>query len=154
MVNLLVATHAVIGILAIFAFLLVFVELLDSKEKTAKRVKAFALIGTILIFVSWVVGGYYYVTYYGTDVKPLIKEGASPWIHSVVMETKEHVFLFLPFLAILATGMIFSSNAELLKNHKTKLAVLMLCALIILIGLAITGMGFLISTGARYVGAG
>jgi len=154
MVNLLVATHAVIGILAIFAFLLVFVELLDSKEKTAKRVKAFALIGTILIFVSWIVGGYYYVTYYGPDVKPLIKEGASPWIHSVVMETKEHVFLFLPFLAILATGMIFSSNAELLKNHKTKLAVLMLCALIILIGLAITGMGFLISTGARYVGAG
>ena len=60
MVNLLVTIHVITGVLAIFAFLLVVVELLDPKEKTAKRVKAFALIGTILIFVSWVVGGYYY----------------------------------------------------------------------------------------------
>ena len=148
MVNSLVTVHAVTGILSIFAFLLVFVELLSPGEKTIKRVKIFALIGTILIFISWIIGGYYYVNYYGPDVKPLINQGSTPLVHSVIMETKEHVFLFLPFLAILTMGIIFS-YPDLLKNHKAKSSVLILSALIILIGLAIAGMGYLISTGAR-----
>ena len=151
MVNLLVAIHAIAGILAIFAFLFVFIELLSSAEKTIKRIQIFAYMGTILIFISWIVGGYYYVNYYSPNVKPLIKQGSTPWIHSVIMETKEHVFLFLPFLAILITGIIFS-YADLLKSHKAKSSVLILSALIILIGLAIAGMGYLISTGARGAG--
>ena len=152
MVNLLVAIHAIAGILAIFAFLFVFIELLSSAEKTIKRIQIFAYMGTILIFISWIVGGYYYVNYYGPNVKPIIKQGSTPWVHSVIMETKEHVFLFLPFLAILTTGIIFSYNTDLLKNHKAKSSVLILSALIILIGLAIAGMGYLISTGARGAG--
>ena len=151
MTNLLVAMHAITGILAIFAFLFVFIELLDPREKTIKRIQVFAYIGTILIFISWIVGGYYYVNYYGPNVKPLITEGSTPWVHTVIMETKEHVFLFLPFLAILITGIIFS-YADLLKSHKAKSSVLILSALIILIGLAIAGMGYLISTGARGAG--
>ena len=154
MANPLVAIHAITGILSIFAFLLVFVELLSSTEKTIRRIKIFATLGTILIFISWLIGGYYYVTYYGIDVKLAIKKGPTPWIHNIIMETKEHIFLFLPFLAILVTGMIFRFNTDLLKNHKAKSSVLMLCALIILIGLAIAGMGYLISAGARAVGVG
>ena len=148
MVNSLVTVHAVTGILSIFAFLLVFVELLSPTEKTIKRIQIFAYMGTILIFISWIAGGYYYVNYYGPDVKPLINQGSTPWVHSVIIETKEHVFLFLPFLAILTMGIIFS-YPDLLKNHKAKSSVLILSALIILIGLAIAGMGYLISTGAR-----
>ena len=153
MANLLVAMHAMTGILSIFAFLVVFVELLSPTKKVIKRIKIFALIGTILIFISWIIGGYYYLTYYGPDVKPAIKEGSNPWIHSVIMETKEHIFLFLPFLAILTTGIIFSYS-NLLKNNKAKSSVLLLCALIILLGLAIAGMGYFISAGARAVGVG
>ncbi len=151
MINALVGIHAITGILAIFAFLLIFVELLNPTEKITKRIQIFAFIGTILIFISWIVGGYYYVNYYGPDVKPLIKQSSAPWVHSVIMETKEHIFLFLPFLAIVVTGMIFSYDINLLKNHKAKLSVLLLCGLIILIGLAIAGMGYLISTAARTV---
>lgn len=149
MINSLVGIHAVAGELAVFAFLLVSIELLSSTEKTIKRTKIFALAGTILIFISWIAGGYYYVNYYGPNVKPIIKKGSAPWVHSIVMETKEHVFLFLPFLAILVTGIIFKYNAELLENHRAKTSVLLLCALIILITLSIAGMGYLISTAAR-----
>ena len=154
MSNPLVVIHALTGVLSIFAFLLVFVELLSPSEKAIGRIKIFAIIGTILIFISWTVGGYYYVTYYGTDIKPAIKEGPNPWIHSVVMETKEHVFLFLPFLAILATGVILSYDAGLLENNKARSSVLALCVLIILIGLAVAGMGYMISAGARVAGVG
>ena len=154
MVNSLIGIHAITGILAIFTFLLVFIELLSPTEKTIKRIQVFAYMGTILIFISWIVGGYYYVAHYGPDVKPAIKEGSNPWVHSIIMETKEHIFLFLPFLAILVTGMIFRFNIDLLKNHKTKSSVLILSALIILIGLVIAGMGYLVSAGARVAGVG
>src|SRR3989344_2527031 len=117
MVNSLIGIHAITGILAIFTFLLVFIELLSPTEKA-------------------------------------IKEGSNPWVHSIIMETKEHIFLFLPFLAILVTGMIFRFNIDLLKNHKTKSSVLILSALIILIGLVIAGMGYLVSAGARVAGVG
>lgn len=154
MVDLLVSIHALTGILSIFAFLLVVVELLGPTEKTIRRVKAFALLGTILIFTAWIAGGYYYVTSYGPDVKPAIQGGSTPWVHFVIMETKEHIFLFLPFLAILVTGMISNFNSDLLKNHEAKSSVLLLSGLIILLGLVIAGMGYLISAGARAAGVG
>lgn len=154
MASRLASIHALTGILSIFAFLLVFVELLGPTEKTIRRVRAFALLGAILIFTSWVAGGYHYVTSYGADVKPAIKEGSAPWIHGVIMETKEHVFLFLPFLAILATAMISNLDPDSLNSQKAKTSVLLLSGLIILLGLVIAGMGYLISAGARAAGVG
>lgn len=150
--KLLIAIHASAGISAIFAFLLVFVELLHPREKSVNRAKIFSLLGTMLIFVSWLAGGYYYVTYYGSYIKPVIKEGPTPWIHGVIMETKEHVFLFLPFLSILALSIIFKFDANLLKNNKAKLSVSLLSALIVLIGLTIAAMGYLISAASRTTG--
>ena len=154
MVNLLVTAHALTGILSILAYLLLFIELLNPIDKNIMRIKTFTLLGTILIFISWIIGGYYYVTYYGPDVKPLIKGGSTPWVHGIIMETKEHVFLFLPFLAVLVTGMIFHYNMGLHKNHKERLSVLLLCLLIISVGLSIVGMGYLITAGVSATGVG
>ena len=123
MVNLLVAIHAIAGILAIFAFLFVFIELLSSAEKTIKRIQIFAYMGTILIFISWIVGGYYYVNYYGPNVKPIIKQGSTPWVHSVIMETKEHVFLFLPFLALSVFLITFLLPGVMTREKNLKTAV-------------------------------
>ncbi|MFQ5977312.1 MAG: hypothetical protein ACE5OZ_04165 [Candidatus Heimdallarchaeota archaeon] len=153
-VDVLIEIHALAGILSIFAFFLIIIEFLTPTENAIKKIKIFSLLGTFLIFVSWVVGGYYYVTYYGDDVKPAIKESSEPWIHSVGMETKEHIFLFLPFLAILVTSLIFNYDINLLKNEQAKNSVLMLCTLIILLDLTVAGMGFLISAGARAAGVG
>lgn len=148
MTNILVPIHALAGILAIFFFLFLFVELLRP-DPSIKKAKLFTLLGTILIFFSFATGGYYYVSQYGTLVKPLIKKGTTPWVHSIIMETKEHLFLFLPYLTILLSGIIFKYSDDLSKNHKAKSSVLALCALIILVTLSIAGMGYLISTAAR-----
>src|SRR3990167_655172 len=98
MVNSLVGIHAAFGELGIFAFLWAFVELINPTQQRVKRAKIAAMIGVIFFFLSWFVGGFYYVSFYGSNVKPLIKEGPMPWAHSIFTETKEHVFLFLPFL--------------------------------------------------------
>lgn len=148
MTNPLVSIHALAGILAIFFFLFLLVELLHPEVSTRKT-KLFAFLGTILIFLSWIIGGYYYVSQYGVSSKLLIKKGATPWVHSIIMETKEHLFLFLPYLTILLTGVVFKYGNDLFKNHKAKSSVLALCALIILVALSIAGMGYLISTAAR-----
>lgn len=149
MVHPLIGIHAALGELGVFAFVWVLVELLNPTPERVRRAKIAALVGVIVFLVSWLAGGYYYVTYYGPNVKPLIKEGPQPWAHSVMMETKEHVFLFLPFLSLLVYRLIGRYTKELLKDKNIKRSVLALCILIVFIGLAMAGMGYLISTGAR-----
>ena len=145
----LIGAHAFLGEFAVFAFFWVFVELFNPHPDRIKRIQKIALIGFALLILSWIVGGYYYVTIYGADVKPLIKAGPQPWAHAVFTETKEHVFLLLPYLGLLAFFMIRTAGDNLLKDRKSRLAVQLICLMIVLIGLSMAGMGYLISTGAR-----
>jgi len=57
-------------------------------------------IALILFLTSWASGAYYYVIHYGKNVKPIIVAGSYPWAHTFFMEAKEHVFLIIPFLAL------------------------------------------------------
>lgn len=149
MANPLIGLHAFLGEFAVFAFLWVFVELFNPNKDSIARVKLVSTIGIVLLILAWVVGGYYYLNEYGTNVKPLIKAGPQPWAHLIFTETKEHVFLFLPFIGFLAFTMIRSAGDNLIKERKTRHAVQLLCLMVVLIGLAMAGMGYMISTGAR-----
>ena len=149
MVSSLIAIHAFLGEAGILAFIWVFVELLNPSKERINRAKFAALLGTIFFLLSWLSGGYYYVQDYGINVKPVIKEGPQPWAHSIFMEIKEHIFIFLPFLAILTLSIIKKYDKELLKNKNARKAILSLCAIIIVIGALMAGMGYLISTGYR-----
>lgn len=146
---LLIGLHAGLGELGGFLFLWVFVELLNPTERRLKRAQTVALFGTIFLLLSWLVGGYYYVTVYGSLVKPVIKEGPFPWAHGVVTETKEHVFLFLPLLSITAYGLIARYRFVLIANKKLRVALLTLVGLVVLITLAMAAMGFIMSSGFR-----
>src|SRR3989338_9899023 len=103
MANPLIGIHAGLGEFGIFVFLWMFVELLNPTATRMKRAKIACVIGLILIMLSWLAGGYYYVNIYGPEVKPLIKEGPIPWAHLVFTETKEHIFFFIPILSMLIT---------------------------------------------------
>src|SRR3989344_3354306 len=146
MVSLLIGMHATFGEIAAFAFLWTLVELIEPSKKRIDRAKIAASIGVIFIFLSWIVGGYYYVNYY-KDVKPIIKEGPAPWAHGIAMETKEHIFLFLPFLAILTNALI--RKKDLIKDNKARRSALLLSGLIFLLAIAMAGLGFMVSSGAR-----
>jgi hypothetical protein len=145
----LIGVHAFLGEMAVFAFFWIFVELFNPGKKTVSRMKLLSGIGMALLLLSWVAGGYYYVTVYGSEVKPLIKAGPQAWAHSVFMETKEHVFLFLPFLGLMVFLLIHSAGDALLRDRRLRQSIQLLSLLIVLMGLAMAGMGYLISTGAR-----
>jgi len=145
MVNPLIGVHAALGELSIIFFLWTLVEIINPTNTRIKRAKITAFIGLILILTSWIIGGYYYTKIYSQDVKPLIKEGPYPWSHNIIMETKEHIFLFLPFLSVLAATLTF----KLKPYEKPNYSLIFLLVIIVLIGLSMAGMGYLISTGAR-----
>lgn len=145
----LIGLHAFLGEFAVFAFLWVFVELFNPNKDSLARIKLISMIGVVFLFLSWVVGGYYYLNAYGSNVKPLIKAGPQPWAHLVFTETKEHIFLFLPFMGLLAFLMIQSQGDNLIKEKKTRHAIQLVCLMVVLIGLSMAGMGYMISTGAR-----
>ena len=151
MVNPLIVVHAFLGELGLVCFVWVFVEMLNPTPSRLKRAKIASFFGVVFFFVSWIVGGYYYSTDYGSLVKPVIKAGPQPWAHSIITEVKEHVFLFLPFLAILNYTLIirFSSHLKGDKDARVRKAILYLSVLILFIGALMGAMGYLISSGYR-----
>src|SRR3989344_6091058 len=147
--HLLIGLHAALGEAGALTFLWVLIELLNPSESRLRRARIAALLGTLLLIGAWVVGGFYYITEYGAVVKPIIKGGPVPWAHEVIMETKEHVFLFLPFLAALVWGLLSRYQNEFMQNRNARIAVVLLSGLIVLTAFAIAGMGFIISSGFR-----
>ena len=144
----LIGLHLGFAIIGIDGFLWVLGELIAG-VKSMRRILYAAVIGLSGFVLAWFFGGYYYVVYYGTQVKPIIKEGITPWAHSIMMETKEHIFLFLIPLAITATLFAFLNKEEFDKNNFKKSTV-WITLLIILIGFAIGIMGYIISAAARW----
>src|SRR3989338_11661990 len=95
----LIGLHLGFAILGIDAFLWLAGEYAAGAISIKRRMIA-AVLGLIGFIGSWLIGGYYYVKYYGPLVKPVIKAGNAPWAHAIAMELKEHVFLFIITLAI------------------------------------------------------
>lgn len=141
--------HVLAGVIGVFLFGAVALELLKNKP-SLKLLRWFSLLGFLsFTAVLWLSAGYYYVTYYGKAVKPVIKDGSLPWVHTVIMETKEHIFLFLPFLALVATLVFWlSKDAEENLMESFKKPITFISFLTLIIGILITLAGILISGAA------
>lgn len=91
--------HVLSGVIAIGMLNVVLVHLLK-KTPNYIFVSRVAWSAVLMFIISWVTAAYYYVTYYGSAVKPRILAGNLPIAHTFFMETKEHIFLILPFMTI------------------------------------------------------
>ena len=149
MVSFVIGIHAALGEMSAIGFLWIFIELLNPSAKGIKRIRIISLISVMMLFLSWFSGGYYYTNTYGKEVKPLIEDGPNPWAHEVFMETKEHVFLFLPILSLLTYYIIKKYEINLIKNKELRKYIILLCLMIFLLAFAMGAMGYLISSGAR-----
>ncbi len=142
----LIFLHAIAGLLGTIAFVWVLLELKKPSPENYAMAHTVAALGVILLLFSWVMGGYYYVTVYGPQVKPLIKETLS-WVHDIGTESKEHVFLFLPFLALADLALVDYAFRK--KSMPALRLARTLAAAIVVLGLIVTAEGFLISNTAR-----
>lgn len=137
--------HPTFGVLGILAAVWVFVEALNATEANQARTRYAAATVTLFICLAWIVGGYWYVHYYGLE-KPIIQHGPWPWAHNIFMETKEHLF-FIPL--ILALFLPIAAARKLAANSGARSLVLVLSGFIVLNGLAIEGAGAVINYGAK-----
>ncbi|HLD60251.1 MAG TPA: hypothetical protein VI912_04600 [Candidatus Bilamarchaeaceae archaeon] len=146
--NLLIVFHAIAGAFGFMTFMWIAIELLilsRINKQSIDRIQILSVLGLVALLGSWIMGGYYYVTVYGPNVKPLVKEEAE-WVHSIGMEVKEHLFLFLPFLAFLEVFLIKNYSNRIEEVRRT---LLIIAVTIVLFGFMMEFVGALISNAAR-----
>ena len=140
------SAHVILGIVGLIASFTATLTLIKIGGSIKTRTVA-AWLAAVSYVLSWLSGGYYYVFYYGSNVKPVIKDGEFPWAHLIFMEFKEHAFLFLPFatvaLALAVTRITETKNPHLLPSVR------LLAILITIIATAVTLSGILVSGAAR-----
>ena len=117
----LIGLHLGFAIIGIDAFLWLYGKL-RGDGGSRKSMIITAAVGTIAFVASWIAGGYYYVVYYGTLVRPIIKSGLVPWAHNIIMETKEHIFLFIIPLAITVLFITFLEKGNMDRLELRRLA--------------------------------
>src|SRR3989338_9746351 len=138
----LIGIHLGFGIIGIDAFLWLLGELKYKGRK--KPLLITAVVGVLSFIGSWLAGGYYYVNFYGSLVRPVIKGGLAPWAHNIMMETKEHIFLFIIPLAITALCITLLEKEDVERLALRRLA-MWLSGTVAVLGFLIGAMGFIIS---------
>jgi len=137
--------HPTFGVLATICAVWVFVEVLNASNANIIRLRKASMLVAVLMWLAYIVGGYWYVVYYGGD-KAIIKAGPWPFAHGFFMETKEHIFLML---LLLATYLPIASSGDVVNKPATRNLVLWTSALVVLMALAMEGAGAFISMGAK-----
>lgn len=140
--------HVVIGLVGVIASYATLMSLLKRAPKL-KFLKYASLTAFVSYFISWLTAGYYYVVFYGSSVKPIIKAGSYPWAHSLITETKEHVFLFLPIISFLTFLVILFTGDVLEENAKLKKTLAFIVGATVVVGIFITLSGIIISGAVR-----
>lgn len=141
----LLSLHVLFGVAAIFIIGYLWMSLKNPDSKGI-ILKLLSLGGFLALLTSWMTGGYYYLYYYGTSVKPAILAGSQPWAHKLVMETKEHIFIIIPFLSITLLALIFKidfSSPEI--NQDLKKSITKIAFIATTISALMAVMGFIIS---------
>lgn len=144
----LIGLHLGFAIIGIDAFLWLLGKSKDDGSSQKSKITT-AIVGVAAFIASWFAGGYYYVVYYGTLVKPIIKSGVTPWVHNIIMETKEHIFLFIIPLAMTVLFITLLEKEDV-ERFKLRRVTLWLSGAIAVLGLLIGAMGFMISAAARW----
>ncbi len=145
MTEILLMVHVLFGMLCIVSTVWVFVDALNVSEANQARIKTMSLVVAVMMWLSYLIGGYWYVVYYSVD-KAIILKGPWTFAHNFFMEMKEHVVIML---LLLATFLPIVASNNLVVNRAARKVLLWIAGLITLIGLAMDGSGALIAMGVK-----
>mgnify|MGYP001579721332 FL=1 len=99
--------HIIIG-LALIALPIIIIMYLNKKSSLTKPL---SFVAALLSWVLLYPAGKLYLTFYPAT-KSVINAGSWPWVHGIVMETKEHWGLLLPIIATVAAWLVFSNKEK------------------------------------------
>lgn len=138
--------HPALAVLGVIAAVWVFVEVLNVSGKNLKRINIASILVAVSMVLTWITSGYWYIVYYATD-KALILKGPWAFAHSLVMESKEHIFFSALILSLFLP--IISHKNNLLQNKSARVLMYVVTILIILVALLLEGAGAIISFAVR-----
>lgn len=147
----LVLLHSISGGLSALVLVWIIVETLYPTDRSLARARVASYLAALLLTTGcWIVGGYNYLTVYGSQVKPVILAGPHPWAHEVVMEAKEHIFVFLPIIAFALSITLFVLDRDaFLDDTKFRRALTITACLALFMVLLMFLMGAVISNDGK-----
>ena len=145
MIEIVLMTHVLFGMLCIIATVWLFVDVLHASEANQARIKVLSLGIAITMWLSFLIAGYWYLVYYAPD-KAIILKGPWPFAHTFFMEMKEHVVIMLLLLTTFLPIVAFNNLAA---NKAARKVVLWVTGLIGLVAVAMDGAGALIAMGVK-----
>jgi hypothetical protein len=146
-----VLLHSIIGGISALLFMWIIIEMQNPGPKSLNRARLAGYAGALLnVAGCWIIGGYHYLTFYRENIRGIILSGPQPWAHQVIMETKEHIFLFLPVVSILLALGLHSMNGEgtLMNEVMVRRAVVVTAALALFLVILVFVMGAVLSNAA------
>ncbi|MHA1770072.1 MAG: hypothetical protein ACTSYL_04160 [Candidatus Thorarchaeota archaeon] len=140
------SAHVFTAVLVMICAVLMFGE--SMWGGSAKRLKMYG-IGLIVFSAStYVLAGWWYVLYYGAD-KAIITAGEMAWAHTLIMETKEHIFISGFWFTIVLGIFGYVATDEQMNNPNFRRTIAFLSAMLVLGVLLIEGMGGIIIAGLK-----
>ncbi len=143
--ELILMMHPTFGVLALIAAVWTFVATLNASDANVGRIRTAGVLTAVLVWLAYIIGGYFYVLYYGAD-KAIILQGPWKYSHSFFMETKEHAFFML---LMLATFLAIAVQANIARLAAARRLVLYTSGLVVLMIFAMEGAGAMISMGVK-----
>ncbi|OEG00108.1 hypothetical protein BHF71_06170 [Vulcanibacillus modesticaldus] len=142
--------HVIFGVWGIIMAIWAIVEILNISESNYKRLRTVSLLSSIFIWISYIVGGWWYWVYYGAKEvgdKYVIKGGPWPWAHGFFMETKEHLFFIVLLLSMLLV--IIVKNQAIIHNKKFQTLALTVAVIVVIFGFGMEAFGSIITKGVK-----
>ena len=145
MTEVILMAHVLFGMLCIIAAVWLFVDVLNANEGNQGRIKTMSIAVAVLMWLAYLIGGYWYLVFYAAD-KAVILKGPWPFAHKFFMEMKEHVVIML---LLLTTFLPIAASNNLARNKAARKLMLWVVGLVVLIGVAMDGSGAIISIGTK-----
>lgn len=147
----LVLLHSITGGLAALVLVWIILEIRYPIDRSLSRARVASYLAAFFVTTGcWMAGGYNYLTVYGSQVKPLILAGLYPWAHEIVMEAKEHIFVFLPIITFaLSITLSVLDRDTFMGDARFRRALTMVAGLALFMVLLMFLMGAIISSAGK-----
>jgi hypothetical protein len=139
-------THVTFGVFALLATVWLFVETINGGDVAMLRASKASVVVAAFLWLSFLVGGYWYVNFYAPD-KALILKGPWPFAHNLFMESKEHLFFILLLLGSFLP--IAALDPQVRSSRAGRGLLLVVAGLIALLALVMEGSGAVIGLGVK-----
>lgn len=142
---LLVPIHIIFGVAATFLPIWSYLESLKPNESVSRPLlKRISIYSFSTLIISCFSAGYYYINIYGPQIRPAIID-TKPWVHYFIMESKEHIFLFMIPLYLFLIILSFSPPTD-----TSRLFIRRVSFFILLCGLYAIFTGFFITAAREF----